>query len=179
MRFNIYGAPCSAKSTTAAWLFSELKQRQISIELVTEFVKQFAYLKQKIHPFNQVYFCGAQLQSEYLFLTNGIKNIVTDSPVFLSALYAEHYFPDLGIDKSIIQIADKYEESHPSFNIFLERGDKPYDKTGRYQTYDEAIVLDKKMKTFLSGHFSKDKVLFISYKCRDVILNKVLENIDE
>ena len=175
----MFGGPSSAKSTTAAWLFSELKQRQVSIELVTEFVKQFAYLKRKIHPFDQVYFCGQQLQAEYLFLTNGIKNIVTDSPVFLSALYSEYYFPYLNIHKPITEITEQYEKQYPSFNIFLERGYKPYDKTGRYQTYDEAIVLDKKMKTFLSGHFSKDKVLFISYKCRDVILNKVLENIDE
>ena len=39
MRINFLGGPSSGKSTTAAWLFAQLKDRQASIELVTEYVK--------------------------------------------------------------------------------------------------------------------------------------------
>jgi len=39
MRINFLAGPGAGKSTTTAWIFSELKLRQVSVELVTEYVK--------------------------------------------------------------------------------------------------------------------------------------------
>ena len=36
MRINFLAGPGAGKSTTAAWIFSELKRKQASVELVTE-----------------------------------------------------------------------------------------------------------------------------------------------
>ena len=36
---NLFGGPGCGKSTTAAWLFNQLKERGINCEYVTEFPK--------------------------------------------------------------------------------------------------------------------------------------------
>ena len=43
-RINIYGGPGVGKSTLAASIFAFMKKRGDNVELVQEFVKQFAYL---------------------------------------------------------------------------------------------------------------------------------------
>ena len=86
MRINLLAGPGSGKSTTAAWLFSELKIRHISVELITEYVKSWATQKRQVTTFDQVYLFGKQMQYEYRFLNNGIKNVVTDSPLILSCV---------------------------------------------------------------------------------------------
>src|SRR5687768_13907488 len=96
-RFNFLGGAGSGKSTTSAWIYSELKQRNISVELVREYVKNWAYQNRKINDFDQVYITGKQLNAEYLLLSNGVKNTVTDCPVLLGAIYSDIYAPDLGL----------------------------------------------------------------------------------
>ena len=169
------GGPGSSKSTTAAWLFSELKRRHVSIELVTEFVKIFAYQGRKINKFDQVYLFGKQTNYEYRFLCNGVKHIVTDSPTSLSAIYAARYFPDIA--EPLRKLNEEYEKDFPSLNIFLNRNDKPYDPAGRYQSYEEAKAIDLVIKE----HFNQNEIkLFeLDYEDRSGILNLVLENIDE
>lgn len=143
MRINLLGGPGSGKSTTAAWLFSELKRKQISIELVTEYVKAWACQKRPVNEFDQVYLLGKQMQYEYRFISSGVKNIVTDSPVMLSPVYANAYYPDLGISVPMLQIVAEYEKRHPSINIFLRRKNKPYVQEGRYQTLEQAKKIDE------------------------------------
>lgn len=151
-RINFYGGPCSGKSTTAAWLFSELKKHGKNVELVTEYVKSWAIAKKPIYSFDQVYITGKQMQYEYRFLANGIDTIITDSPVFLGGCYADFYHPELNIGKHIHAICEEYEMHCPSFNVFLDRGDKEYVTTGRYQTKDQACELDKLIKRKLGRH---------------------------
>ena len=169
MRINLLGGPGSGKSTTAAWLFSIMKERQASVELVTEYVKSWACQKRQVNSFDQVYFLGKQMQYEYRFLQSGIKNIVTDSPVFLSAIYASVYYPELKIAPPILQIVDAYEKEFPSVNIFLNRKDKPYVQEGRYQSYEQARKIDDLIRVNL---FSKTewKTHFIDYNDRQEIL---------
>lgn len=143
MRINLYAGPGAGKSTTAAYLFSELKRLDYSVELVSEYVKSWAISNRRVVGFDQVYLMGKQLQYEYRFVANGIEHIVTDSPVLLSACYARAYTPDLNIADSMESIIMSYETKYPSINIFLERGDKSYKCEGRYQTASEALEIDK------------------------------------
>jgi deoxyadenosine/deoxycytidine kinase len=131
MRINLLAGPGSGKSTTAAWLFSELKIRHVSVELITEYVKSWATQKRQVTTFDQVYLFGKQMQYEYRFLNNGIKNVVTDSPLILSAVYADYYYPEMKLGQHLLQIMHKYESQYPSLNIYLERRDKLYNQEGR------------------------------------------------
>jgi deoxyadenosine/deoxycytidine kinase len=142
MRINLYAGPGAGKSTLASWLFAELKLRGYSIELVSEYVKSWAIEKRKIHPFHQVYFMGRQLEYEYRFLTNGVRNIVTDSPVFLAATYARLYNPHLlEVANQMESIISTYEKKHPSVNIFLRRGDY-YQQEGRFHDRKASEQID-------------------------------------
>jgi hypothetical protein len=180
MRINFLGGPCSGKSTTAAWLFSELKQRHLSIELVTEFVKSWACQKRKINSFDQIYLLGKQMQCEYIFLSNGIKNVITDSPVFLSSIYSEVYHKELNVHIPMREIINIYESEHPSINIFLNRNDKPYNSEGRYQTYEEAIEIDNIIKNYLNSEELKSwNVKYLDYNNKSGILDYVLNSIDK
>lgn len=142
MRINLYGGPGSGKSTVSTGLFSALKKRHFSIELVSEYVKSWAIQKREVIGFDQVYLMGKQLNYEYRFLSNGIEHIITDSPVLLSACYTRSYFDELGISDAMEEIILSYEREHPAINIFLNRQDKPYDTRARYQTKAEAILID-------------------------------------
>lgn len=179
MRINFYGGPSAGKSTTAAFLFSELKRRGHSVELVTEYVKSWATQNRKVNEFDQVYLFGKQMQYEYRYLQSGVRNIVTDSPILLSAIYAKHYYSQLDFHDSLFDIAAKYEKRFPSINIYLERGTKPYSTQGRYQSYKEALDIDDKIKDFLlSSDIVDAKTLFIlNYSEPEIILNTVLQHL--
>lgn len=177
-RFNLFGGPGAGKSTTAAWLFSELKQRHVSVELVSEFVKKWAYQNRRIDEFDQIYIFGKQMQAEYSFLSAGVKNTITDCPVLLAALYSDIYHKELNLGSDIKNIIYKYEEKHPSINIFLNRKDKPYIQEGRYQTREQAQEIDELIKLELQLNF-KNNSYFIDYNNKEAILDIVLSNYDK
>lgn len=175
MRINLFAGPGAGKSTTAAWLFSQLKMDGVSIELVSEYVKSWACQKREVKPFDQIYLMGKQVQYEYRFLTSGVKNIVTDSPVLLSCSYTRLYSEHLGLHEDMLGIAEKYEKAYPSLNIFLNRENKPYQKEGRYQTEEEARKLDTIIRNDLNSIGAKYKEF--SFYDQAGILNYVKENL--
>lgn len=152
MRFNLFAGPGAGKSTTAARVFAELKMRQISVEHVGEYVKSWAYQKREIRKWDQLYVFGKQHQYEYRFLANGVKNIVTDSPCFLSVIYQNKYQGKGIVSTAIAALCKEYTNDYPETNIFLDRADKPYVQAGRYQNYDEAKELDSFMKDRLNEY---------------------------
>jgi len=177
MRINFLAGPGAGKSTTAAWLFSELKYRNVSVELVTEYVKSWATQKRSVNSFDQIYLFGKQMQYEFRFLNSGVKNIVTDSPLILSAVYADYYYPELNLGSPLLQLMKSYDASHPSVNIFLRRNDKKYIQEGRYQTYEQAKHVDELVQQYINQHLTN--IHFVDYNDRDSILKLVLSHCDQ
>lgn len=171
MRVNLYGGEGVGKSSNAAYLFYELKLRHISVELASEYVKVWAYEQRKLHKFDQIYLFGKQFRKEFQFLANGVKNIVTDSPLLLSAVYTEER-----LREPILDLCAAYEEEFPSLHIFLERGDKKYIQEGRYQTLGEAKDIDEKIFALLKSEIGDFEV--IAWDNRNKLLNTVLEYIN-
>lgn len=146
MRFNLFGKPNAGKSTFAARLFSDLKMRNKSVEYVSEWIKTWAYEKRTMHKYDQLYVFAKQLHSEYRFLTAGVKNIVTDSPCLLSAIYSPPDLADFFAD-----MYAKYNAEHPSINFYLTGEGIPYNPEGRWQTLAEANLIGKKILQQLDG----------------------------
>ncbi len=179
MRINFFAGPGAGKSTSTARVFAQLKERGVSVEHVGEYVKAWAYKKQQIKKWDQAYLFGKQQQYEYRYLSNGVKNVVTDSPCFLSVVYALYYGKKAGenMASALAMLCKEYDEDHSCLNIFLDRGDKPYVQDGRYQSYEAAKDVDKFMKETL-WKYNKPFVE-LDYKDQDGVLAAVLKAVEK
>jgi ABC-type multidrug transport system ATPase subunit len=74
-RIGFLGGPGSGKSTTAAWLFAELKTQNKPVELCNEYVKAWTYLNRAVKEWDQVYCFAKQQQYEFRFLQAG-KHVI-------------------------------------------------------------------------------------------------------
>lgn len=142
---NIFGGPCTGKSTIAAGTFFLLKSKHISAELVTEFAKDKVWEDSLSVLANQIYIFANQHQRVFRCL-NKVDVIITDSPVNLGLVYGNMYGHHLSeaMDKLI-----RYEFGlNNNLNIVLERASE-YDPKGRVQTYEEALQVDKRIVEIL------------------------------
>lgn len=139
-RISLFGGPACGKSSTAGWLFAQLKARHLRAELVQEAVKTWAYLGRKPESFDQVFLFAEQMRREEELLRNGVDLVVTDSPVFLAFCYAKHY--GMPACEHLAGLSDAFDEKYGSLDLFLERPERPYVGMGRYHTHAQALEMD-------------------------------------
>jgi len=171
-RINLFGGPGVGKSTTAARIFAHLKIKNVSVELVSEYVKSWAAMKRPIRKYDQLYLFGKQQQYEYRWLSHDIEIIVTDSPTFLSTIYAREYVSNEMAD-ALITLDNLYEEDYPSLNIYLDRGDNDYKQEARYQDEGEARRFDRLIKDGLKTDGVGRRTVFHLYNDLDGIINEI------
>jgi len=163
---NLFAGPGAGKSTTAAKIFSTLKDRGVVTELVTEFAKDLTYSNPSALSCTP-YVWGNQIYRTHR-LEGQIDVLVTDSPSLLAAAYATE-------DWLVEAIHDEFaSRSKNNMNFYMNRT-KPYAKYGRSQSEQEAVELDKKVRSILSYH-SFDTTTGDDAG-RDFIVDKVLERI--
>lgn len=148
MRICLHAGPGAGKSTLTAHIFSELKRKNYNVELAHEYIKEWAYLKRAPRSFDQLYIFGKQLHREDVLLQCGVEHVVTDSPLLMGCCYAKkHGCP---FWEELASISLKFEERHPSVNIFLDRSGLPYHQSGRYENYEQALAMDEEIRCFVS-----------------------------
>jgi hypothetical protein len=154
-RINLWGGPGCGKSTTSAELFSDIKkyminrEDRISIELVREFAKEYAWTEASISGFDQLIISTEQLRREYQLLRdNRVDMIVTDSPIHLGYVYANLY--NAHAKEAILKSSLEFEREFPSINIYITRGDRPYDCRGRYQDENGAREIDEEISSWFA-----------------------------
>jgi len=138
---NLFGAPCSGKSTAASYIFSKLKINGINAELVTEFVKDMVYDKNNKAINNQLYLLGNQYYKMDK-LRNEVDVIVTDSPLPLNIIYNKNYniFGDCFDDLVINCFKSFYNLS------YLLKPVHSYKTDGRIHTQEESNDLYEEIK---------------------------------
>ena len=148
---NLYGGPGSGKSTSAAYFYYLLKTEGKNVELVREYVKDWAWEGRKISTYDQIYFLGKQVRRESM-LYGKVDWIVTDSPVMMNLYYAQKYCTlslAEGVRASTLSFyRQAAEDGHKHIHVFLNRN-KPYLSEGRYQTEAEAKEIDVGIKRLL------------------------------
>ena len=142
---NLYGGPGAGKSTSAAYIYYLLKCQGESVELVREYVKNWAWENRAFGVYDELYFLGKQVRHESM-LFGKVKYIVTDAPVYMTAYYAGIYC-SLGFAQGVEKAAAAFyqqakDDGHNHLHIYLRRH-KPYQADGRYQTEEQAIGVDK------------------------------------
>lgn len=150
---NFYGGPASGKSTSAAYFYYLLKSCGDNVELVREYVKDWAWDARSISVYDQIYFLGKQVRRESM-LYGKVNWIVTDSPVMMNLYYAQHYCPTQlaeGVRAATLSFYNQAEkDGHKHIHVFLKRT-TPYVNEGRYQTEQEAKEIDFGIKNALSN----------------------------
>jgi hypothetical protein len=147
---NFLGAPSSGKTLLAALTFAELKLRGKVCEYVQEYAKTLVWLK-KFELLNDQYFVSSH-QNDLLRAianTGKVDYIITDGPL-LNGLYYNRYNPDnvSSVEKTEQFILDRYAE-YDNFNVYLHRGDFPYEQEGRIQTLEQAKEIDRTLFSLL------------------------------
>jgi hypothetical protein len=89
---NLWGGPGSGKSTTAAEVFAIMKHAGMSVELITEYVKAWAWRGERIGEFDDIYLFAKQSRRESACYGK-VDWLITDSPLGLSAVYERLYHP--------------------------------------------------------------------------------------
>lgn len=166
MRINIFAGPGCGKSTVAAFLFAELKQRNVCCELVSEYIKSWAWEKRIPESWDQHYIFAKQLHAEDILVRRGV-NTISDSPLWMQCAYM-HKSNSIFLPEKLSECR-KWDDKHPAANILLKRV-VPYDPAGRYQNEDEALEMDRIVKKILDDNNvpyviipSTDKDRLVSY----------------
>lgn len=149
LRINFYGGPGVGKSTLAARVYAELSRAGVvSVELVREFVKPWAYEGQKLDRFDQVYTFAQQLWAEHRLFKAGIEVVVTDSPPLLQCVYTARL--DKDVAEHMTGLAFDYEKSYTPLNFLVQRR-VPYRRIGRYEDEPMLAELDEQIRAAVDG----------------------------
>lgn len=141
---NMYGGPGTGKTTSMAGLFSLMKLKAMSVELVTEFAKDLVW-GERHNMFTEQDFIFAEQNHRLRRLVGKVDWIITDSPLLLSHIYMPDDYPG---KEPFLQFVDEMYDSYDNINILLTRV-KEYDANGRNQTEDEARAIDDTIHALL------------------------------
>ena len=145
---NIIGGPGSDKSLITSAIIVYLKLREQTIEVIPDFAKSLVW-QQNFEVLKNQYFI-AQRQYEMLSLLDGqVKFLITECSLPQVLYYNENYLDNIcDIGKTRNQILDWYNQCN-NINVFVERGDRKYVHTGRFQDEEQARAVDRGMRELM------------------------------
>ncbi len=175
---NLLGGPGCGKSTVGSELFSIMKKRNMRVEITQEFPKILAW-DGNIESIKDQFYVTANQHRNISRLYGKVDYIIVDSPILLGVIYKKLYdafdnypseFYGELFDMFIIDLFKKYE----NINIYLKRRVDIYENIGRYQTYEESLSIDKKIKRLLLDNSISFYEFDVSYNVNTEILKHIL-----
>ncbi len=138
---NIIGGPGCDKSLFVAAIILNLNLRHKTVEIIPDYAKLLVWQKDFDSLKNQYQI--AQRQFEMINLLDGqVQFLVTECSLPQMLYYNENYADNIcDVAKTRHQILEWYKP-HNNVNILVERGEKKYVHTGRFQGEDEAKNID-------------------------------------
>ena len=146
---NIIGGPGCDKSLITSAIIVFLKLREKTIEVIPDFAKSLVW-QQNFEVLKNQYFI-AQRQFEMLSLLDGqVQFLITECSLPQVLYYNQNYLDNIcDIDKTRRQILEWYNQCN-NINVFVERGDRKYTRTGRFQDEEQARAIDRGMLELLN-----------------------------
>lgn len=170
---NLLGGSGLGKSTMAAEVFVELKKQGKSVELVTEYVKQWAWLGRSPSGLeNSLYIFGKQLQREAI-LYQKVDYVITDCPLGLCAAYEIFYEGDTRtVVRDLFKAVRVQQElegkvKHLDFQLMRQH---EFKAEGRYETEEGARKVDNIVRGLIPAHpvkTAKDVMEVLTHYKRD------------
>jgi hypothetical protein len=145
---NVIGGPGSAKSLYSAAIILQLNLHNKSVETIPDFAKSLVW-QRNFEVLKNQYFI-AQRQFEMINLLDGqVQYIITECSLPQVMYYNETY-PDniCDIAKTNAQILE-WHQQQDNINILVERSDKKYVRTGRFQDETQARAIDMGLRDLL------------------------------
>jgi len=164
------------KSITATNIRAQLGFKGYDVELVDEVIKDWTYIPRIPTSSDSLFLQASQIQKEDIRLRTGkVDIIVTDSPVMLQYFYA--WYHNDPFKSGMFLNAIEWDKRYPSLNIFIEREDRFYNETGRYEKIEEANKIDVAIKKVLKT----TNINYTSFSClaQDDIVNYIIGEIEK
>ena len=141
---NFFGGPGCGKSTTAAFLFGNMKVNDFKVELIHEVSKDFVW-EDWGHIFGeQDWIFAHQHRLTRRLIGHDIDYAVVDSSILLSLFYMPDDFP-----QSFRPFVRDVFDSYNNINIFIDRNpDLPYVQAGRNEDERQAIEIDNRIRQY-------------------------------
>lgn len=153
---NLYGGPCSGKSTLMAGLFYKLKSLGKNVEMSTEFVKDSVY-DGNPYPFQDQIYVFANMLKHLRQYNGKVDYVITDAPLLMNSIYGEKELP--AFHKLVMEEYNRYN----NINYFLERSKNvDFVSSGRVNTEKESNDIQKKVKKLLDKNDIPYKTYSIS-----------------
>lgn len=145
---NIIGGPGSEKSLFTAAIILYLHLHHKSVELIPDYAKSLVWQKDYEALRNQ--YKIAQQQFHMLELLDGQVQFLVAESSLPQILYYNEFYPDniCDVGKTRKQILDWYRQ-HNNVNVMVERGERKYVHTGRFQDEEQAKEVDRGMRALL------------------------------
>lgn len=164
------------KSTTAAGLYHEMKLQGLNVELVREYVKNWAWDGKKVGQYDQIYIFGKQSRSEYM-LYGKVDYIITDSPILLSPVYEKYYNNgESMIEEAAIKFLKKATNNGIQHVNFLLERQKEFNPEGRYETEEQAKQVDLEVRKFIVNYDIDYKLINCPDEDRIKVMMEYLED---
>ena len=146
---NVIGGPGCDKSLVTSAIILFLKLHNKTVEVIPDYAISLVW-QQNFEVLKNQYFI-AQRQFEMLELLDGqIQFLLTECSLPQVLYYNEHYEDNIcDIAKTRKQILEWYKQ-HNNVNVFVERGDRKYVHTGRFQDEEQAKAIDRGLRGILT-----------------------------
>jgi len=158
---NLIGGPASGKTCLAALLFAKLKIQGYIVEYVQEVAKGLVWMED-YEMLNNQYWVSQKQFNILNCLQEKVQFIITDGCMLHGIYYNRNNEGNVSnVDKTEKYIWDCYHKFH-NINIFLIRGDYPYEQAGRQQSEEESRCID----SFFLDLLKKRNLPFESFKAK-------------
>lgn len=145
---NIIGGPGCDKSLFTAAIILYLNLHHKSVELIPDYAKSLVWQKNYDQLKNQ--YNIAQQQYRMLELLDGqVQYLVTECALPQVLYYNENFADNIcDVAKTRLQILEWHKQFN-NVNLIVERSDKPYVHTGRFQDEEQAKAIDAGLRGVL------------------------------
>ena len=145
---NIIGGPGCDKSLFSSAIILNLSLRNKTVETIPDFAKSLVWQQDFEELKNQ--YRIAQRQFEMLQTLDGqVQFLVAECSLPQLLYYNENYADNIcDITKTRAQILEWYKQNE-NINVMVERGDKRYVHSGRFQDEDQAIGVDRALRQIM------------------------------
>lgn len=165
---NLWGAPGSGKSTTAAGLYFLMKINKYKVELVTEYAKDLVWNNHEAMFGNQISIFAEQNWRLHRLLDKGLDFVITDSPLPLPSFYKPK-----GYLQSFDSIVMETFHSYNNLNYFLHRV-ASFEKIGRRHNETESETIAADLQAFMANNGIDATSLDATPRTPDEIFQQIL-----